>query len=516
MREGTPRPRISPPTLLLAALFALEGCALVSVLAMHRRGERELLAFLGRPPGVALIAALCGVVGAAALVVALFRRTPAPAARRLKLAAAANLLSVVAAFGVVEAGVRALAIERPGTATFGSTVLLPRSWDDVAAHARELLARASAGGSFLVHDDALGWTVGRARQSSDYNRAYVRAYFPELRGRYPKDYPELLYASSVEGLRSASVGAVLADTPARQRVAAVGDSFTFGLEVSYEQTWAHHLELLLGRDVQVLNFGVDGYGVDQSYLRYERDVVPWRPDVVILAVIGDDLRRSMGVYGFLTFPGGEIPFPKPRFVLRDGRAELLAAALPSPEFVFSRRSIDELPFVEYDRSYEPSEWKSRLYDSSHALRLMFSLYPVWHLEPSDEELRAVNREILRAFVERARAEHSTPLVVILPTAADFASESLGRPRVLTEILDAGVPHLDLIECLRELGADERFLVLHYTPAANAAIASCLKDRVAEALQLAAGRDGRSRTARGSSDSMAPAAVSSGPAKGRVR
>jgi hypothetical protein len=58
----------------------------------------------------------------------------------------------------------------------------------------------------------------------------------------------------------------------------------------------------LGPQVQVLHFGVDGYGVDQAYLRYQRDVRPWHPDLVILGFINHDLHRSLAVYSFVSFP----------------------------------------------------------------------------------------------------------------------------------------------------------------------------------------------------------------------
>lgn len=40
------------------------------------------------------------------------------------------------------------------------------------------------------------------------------------------------------------------------------------------------MDQLLGEEVQVLNFGVSGYGVDQAYqLRYEKDAKRWKPKV---------------------------------------------------------------------------------------------------------------------------------------------------------------------------------------------------------------------------------------------
>ena len=69
----------------------------------------------------------------------------------------------------------------------------------------------------------------------------------------------------------------------KTRIALVGDSFTFGEDVTYEETWGYFLEKELGSQFQVLNFGVAGYGVDQSFLRYEKDVRKWKPKIVIFA-----------------------------------------------------------------------------------------------------------------------------------------------------------------------------------------------------------------------------------------
>jgi len=86
-----------------------------------------------------------------------------------------------------------------------------------------------------------------------------------------------MYFSSVEGIRSAGPDVRFAHRSARRRVALIGDSNAFSFEVPFEESWGHHLQQLLGADAQVLNFGVDGYGIDQIYLRYRRDVRPWKP-----------------------------------------------------------------------------------------------------------------------------------------------------------------------------------------------------------------------------------------------
>src|SRR5512147_1251033 len=62
------------------------------------------------------------------------------------------------------------------------------------------------------------------------------------------------------------------------RIAVFGESFVHGDKVANEETWPHLLEIAAA-DVEVLNFGVNGYGTDQALLRYRRDGVAYHPQV---------------------------------------------------------------------------------------------------------------------------------------------------------------------------------------------------------------------------------------------
>ena len=293
------------------------------------------------------------------------------------------------------------------------------------------------------------------------------------------------YLSSVEGIRSPRVGMSFSEVPIQHRIAIVGDSFTFGLEVPYENTWGHQLEIALGPEWQVLNFGVDGYGVDQAFLRYQRDILAWRPDIVILGVIEDDFRRTMGVYGFLTSPGG-LPFPKPRFVVRDYVLTLLNFPLPRPEFIFTRPFITELPFIEYDRSFQSAEWEWHSYLNAYAVRFLLSRFPRWPvLRPNidDEAMKSVNGAIFHAFLGLSRAQGSIPIIVYFPARLDFASPQQGWTRVAREVFQTyGIPLLDMTNCVSQISPAERFAILHYSSVTNAAVAKCLRDAIEEASQ----------------------------------
>ena len=82
------------------------------------------------------------------------------------------------------------------------------------------------------------------------------------------------------------------DPPASEGVGpvvAVGDSFTWGAEVGDHQTWPALLERRLGSPV--INGGVFGFGVDQSYLRSLRLIEEFEPRILILSFIPDDVAR---------------------------------------------------------------------------------------------------------------------------------------------------------------------------------------------------------------------------------
>jgi hypothetical protein len=480
---------------LFVALYGLECSAVLIAMAMYKKGERPLLAFLTTHSGAALVVGMLALTTSTFVILRLAGARGGGGERQFAPTVFLNLGSVILVLATAEVVIRVSAVSTPAGPEFGNTLLVLRSWGETAARGRAMVERASTHGSYLVYDKELGWTVGPSRRSKDYNSELARQLLSRLRRHNPRatggDQAELpgegvesddgIYVSSVEGIRSPRMGMAFASVPAKRRIAIVGDSFTFGLEVRYEETWGHQLERALGSEVQVLNFGVDGYGVDQADLRYERDALSWRPDVVILGVINDDLRRTMGVYAFLSFPGGEIPFSKPRFVVRGDGLALLNVPLPTPGTIFAKGSITELPFVEHDASYRRDEWEWHVYDSLYSVRFLLSRFPRWPVAGptvSDEALRSVNGELLRRFARLAREQGSTPIIVYFPTRTDFMREASGGVSVAREVLRAyRLPYVDMTACVSAVNPAKRFVRLHYSRATNSAIAGCLRESI---------------------------------------
>jgi len=449
--------------LLLGALYLLEVSVAILALALPRLIGRPLRVVVASHLGLYAMLALSGVAIAVALIGRRYARDRREGTRRFAMTGALNLLPVAFVVAAGEIATRFLVYSGPEGEMFAGLPLLPRDWGLEASRNRALLDRMTTVDPYLVADETLGWTVGPGRRSADG-----------------------LSQSSVEGIRSARAGASFAGPGPGRRIVLMGDSFTFCLDVVYEDTWGYRLEQLMGSKVQVLNFGVPGYGVDQAYLRYLRDARGWHGNLVVLGIFPGDLERALMVYPFIGFPGTALPFAKPRFVLKDAAPSLLNVPVPPAATIFSHRSIAMLPFVEYDISYREPDWRWRPYHYSELVRIVLSRYPLWPARGpavSQAALKALNEELLRNFVRLVREEGSIPLVLYMPGRNDFrpwAADPRNAPMVTREILQrSGIEYTDLTSCVAAVPEAERFAPekRHYAPRTNAAIAVCLREAV---------------------------------------
>lgn len=109
--------------------------------------------------------------------------------------------------------------------------------------------------------------------------------------------------------------------PAEGTILAVGDSYTEGGEVADNASWPAHLERLTGQ--RVLNGGAGGYGIDQIVLRAEDLVAKFKPSILLVGFIADDVGRAE-----LTRRSGAA---KPYFTVDNGALVLRNVPVPPPE-----------------------------------------------------------------------------------------------------------------------------------------------------------------------------------------
>ncbi|MDT7602472.1 MAG: hypothetical protein QOF61_469 [Acidobacteriota bacterium] len=122
--------------------------------------------------------------------------------------------------------------------------------------------------------------------TTDDARGY--ALKPGMRGWYRKEGEAYIRINS-DGLRDHEHAK--AKPPNTFRIALLGDSYAEALQVPLESAFWHVLEgrlracpALAGRDVEVINFGVSGYGTAQELITLREKVWDYSPDLVLLAV----------------------------------------------------------------------------------------------------------------------------------------------------------------------------------------------------------------------------------------
>lgn len=121
--------------------------------------------------------------------------------------------------------------------------------------------------------------------TTDYYRGFTLQ--PGLEGYYQREGGSYVRINS-DGLRDREHAKAKPDDTVR--IAVLGDSFTEAMHVPMEQTFWWLLERRLqecnafpGKNIEVINFGVSGYGTAQELLMLRQKVWDYSPDLVVLA-----------------------------------------------------------------------------------------------------------------------------------------------------------------------------------------------------------------------------------------
>ncbi|MCA1632444.1 MAG: SGNH/GDSL hydrolase family protein [Acidobacteria bacterium] len=172
---------------------------------------------------------------------------------------------------------------------------------------------------FYAPDAARGWSLR-----------------PGVEGWYRKEGAAYVRVNS-EGLRDREHAK--GKPPDTLRVAVLGDSYAESLQVEQEKAFWSVMEARLqgcggfgGKKVEVINFGVSGYGTAQELFTLREKVWDYSPDFVLLAVTtnNDLIDNSRALKGT-----DEIPY----FVLRDGQLVLDDSFRDRPAFRWRQSAV---------------------------------------------------------------------------------------------------------------------------------------------------------------------------------
>jgi lysophospholipase L1-like esterase len=146
--------------------------------------------------------------------------------------------------------------------------------------------------SYMKYDKDIGWTAepGTTKHHKNASQGF-----------------DVVYKINEKGFRGAAYDA---PKPAGvYRIVVLGDSNGFGWGIPEGKQFSAILDESL-KNVEVINLSLSGYGTDQEYLRFMKEGVAYKPDLVIVQVTPNDFEEI------------QHPFfnqkPKPQFIISEG------------------------------------------------------------------------------------------------------------------------------------------------------------------------------------------------------
>lgn len=340
---------------------------------------------------------------------------------------------------------------------------------DLLPKHREEIERLIAGEqATLVHDAELGWTLAPGAVTMHFR---IDGHGVRVDESFASPVP-----------------------PGVLRIAACGDSFTFGADIVTPYTFQ---EIMMRREpgLEVLNLAVPAYGPGQAWLRCRRLMRQWQPQIVLIGFIADDAGRAVNTFRpFFYFKSG-LALGKPRFELDGDSLRLIPNPLPSLDSY--RRLLQEpraeLPRIgahdfHYATKARPSPWDRLAIGRLVRLAAMriFPADPMWEgevLNPSAEPFRT-SEAVLAAFAKEVQQSGATAFVLLLPSRADLEADRRGDPVAYVHLRPAlearGVPVIDLLDGFRQRAREvpvRRLARVHYTRRGNAVVAASVLERL---------------------------------------
>jgi len=246
------------------------------------------------------------------------------------------------------------------------------------------------------------------------------------------------------------------NSSAKAAVSLYGDSFTWGSLVPPEYAWGNVLAKMIGRRVN--NFGVQGYGSDQAFLRF-RENESDRAQVVILGHLGENIVRNVNQFRNLLGSDTGAVLLKPRFVVENEKLRLIDLPKPSrSEYELCAARPEQ--YLEYEGLLPGSPGGPLRFTFPFTLSALRALlHPritarlkgePWYLDfyRADHPANGVSvtAAVLSAFVDVARSRGKTPLVLLIPTGHDLTMRreqgSWSYAPLTARLAEARLPVLD--------------------------------------------------------------------------
>lgn len=279
--------------------------------------------------------------------------------------------------------------------------------------------------------------------------------------------------------------------PGRVRVSAFGASFIYGIGLKLDETWEKRITAI-APSIEVLNYGVHAYGLDQAYLRYLKVGADYHPNIVFIGYGVEHACLHVLVFWGFYLDSGAI-YTKPRFRVKDGQLVLLRNPLSTMEDYENFLHNDTKVLAELGKNdywYQTNYNRGR-FDFSPSLRLekiihrqlnRELIYSIFRRDGEynvGSEAYQVTVAIVDAFYRKVLENGALPVILVLPELADQVRSRQGRIRRYTPLLDyfhsRGYRFIDTLSALQPYESRYSLNELaiqwgHFSPLANGFVA----------------------------------------------
>lgn len=355
-------------------------------------------------------------------------------------------------------------------ACFVSLILLKNihhiSYDPIRKHSlrnkhkQQLIQLMKDQSVYVTHDSELGWTL---KPNSKHD----------------------IYQANSQGIRSSREYTF--DPPANKiRIATFGDSFTHCDNVENHNMWQEQLQKI-SSSLEVINFGVGGYGLDQALLRYRYQGTQYKPHMVFIGFMSENIFRNVSTFRPFYHSNTNLPLTKPYFIF-NSQNKLEHISNPFPNVLdymellaFPDRVLPELG--KFDYHYQ-TRYGIGHFDFLPSVKLVKIAQHQWKdsiiksgYYNTQSEAFIITKKLLDKFYKKTIKNNAKPIIILHVSKEDLIRYRENKTKVYQPLLDylesQKYDYIDLMDAFEKYGQEyspRKLFISHYSEDANRMIA----------------------------------------------
>ena len=306
--------------------------------------------------------------------------------------------------------------------------------------------------------------------------------------------PQVMQEERERIVKARTTASDLKQVGGKPSISAYGDSFTAGFGVEPEDTWSNILSNSLGCRIE--NYGVPGYGTDQTYLRFHYNTDD-KAEFILFGHLSENIQRNVNQLRNFLAPIFQCQ-TKPRFILEEKQLNYVPIPPLSSQNYDKFINNPEL-FLKHDyfvpggpsgaqKLEFPYTWSIiKAYKFFYDRYILgYKSYLQFYRPDHPSRAFPLTMAIIKQFIKEAEQRGKHPILLIFPTDEDFRVYSKNHEFVYEPLIkELKKEHIEFIdlgsEMVKRLGNQnymELFLgekYFHFNEKGNKLIAQIIYD-----------------------------------------